>query len=156
MLCIRDSVAKTGACRHGSSGVVPEGETMKISYEPIGIMHCELKDTASAPNFFSISKIKGTIEIYEPYIQGLLGLEQLDHIFVLFHFHLSGRYSLVQKRMGQGEMKGVFSLCSPMRPNSIGMSVLKLLRVERQLIYVDNVDLMDETPILDIKPYKPL
>ncbi|MBN1636873.1 MAG: tRNA (N6-threonylcarbamoyladenosine(37)-N6)-methyltransferase TrmO [Deltaproteobacteria bacterium] len=129
---------------------------MKISYKPIGIMHCELKDAASAPKFYSISKIKGTIEIYEPYTQGLLGLEELEHIVVLFHFHLSERYSLVQKRMAHGEMKGVFSLCSPMRPNPIGMSVLKLLKVERQLIYVDNVDLVDETPILDIKPYKPL
>jgi len=129
---------------------------MKISYEPIGIMHCELKDSASAPRFYSISNVKGTIEIYEPYIQGIQGLEDQEHIVVLFHFHLSKSYSLMQRRSGYGKMKGVFSLCSPMRPNPIGMSVLKLLKVENQRIYVDNVDLIDETPILDIKPYKPL
>ena len=128
---------------------------MKIIYEPIGVLHCELKNPATAPRFYSISDIKGTIEIYTPYLEGLDSLEEHEHIVVLFHFHLSEGYTLKQTSPS-GRYKGVFSLCSPMRPNAIGMSVLKLTKVELPLLYVENVDMVDGTPILDIKPYKPL
>jgi tRNA-Thr(GGU) m(6)t(6)A37 methyltransferase TsaA len=90
----------------------------------------------------------------EPYVEGLAGLEEYDRIVVLFHFHRSEGFTLKQKRRGEGELKGVFSLCSPNRPNAIGMSILRLIRVEGNTLFVDNVDLLDGTPILDIKPYK--
>lgn len=83
------------------------------------------------------------------------GLEELDHIVVIFHFHLSKSYTLLQRRRGYGRLQGVFSLCSPMRPNPIGMSVLRLTKVDPPLLYVENVDMIDGTPVLDIKPYLP-
>jgi tRNA (adenine37-N6)-methyltransferase len=129
---------------------------MKICYSPIGIMHCELFDSDTAPKFYTESTIKGTIEIFDEYVQGLAGLNEYDHIMVFFHFHRSVGYSLMQKRRGVGELRGVFSLCSPNRPNGIGMSVLKLITIEGNMLHVENVDLLDGTPILDIKPYKPL
>jgi tRNA (Thr-GGU) A37 N-methylase len=61
----------------------------------------------------------------------------------------------MQKRRGVGDLRGVFSLCSPNRPNGIGMSILKLINVQGNILSVENVDLLDGTPILDIKPYKP-
>lgn len=128
---------------------------MKIVYEPIGVMHCELKKPEDAPRFYAISDIKGAIEIYEPFLEGLDALSEYEHIVVLFHFHLSKGYTLRQKGPA-GRVKGVFSLCSPMRPNPIGMSILKLDRIELPHLFVDHVDLVDGTPILDIKPYKPI
>jgi tRNA (adenine37-N6)-methyltransferase len=129
---------------------------MEITYTAIGLMHCELFDSDTAPKFYTESTIKGTIEIFEAYAQGLAGLSEYDHIMVFFHFHRSAGYSLMQKRRGEGELRGVFSLCSPNRPNGIGMSILKLIKIEGNILYVENVDLLDGTPILDIKPYKPL
>jgi tRNA (Thr-GGU) A37 N-methylase len=61
---------------------------------------------------------------------------------------------LIQKKCTTGELKGVFTLCSPRRPNSIGMSVLKLERIEGNILYVANLDMVDETPVLDIKPFR--
>jgi tRNA-Thr(GGU) m(6)t(6)A37 methyltransferase TsaA len=128
---------------------------MDITLTPIGILHCSIQDPKDAPNFYSVSDEIGTIEIYEPFIQGLDGLEEYEHIVVLFHFHRSHGYELLQKRKGTGPLKGVFSLCSPNRPNPVGMSILKLLRMERGMLTVAHVDMVDGTPIIDIKPYKP-
>jgi tRNA (adenine37-N6)-methyltransferase len=128
---------------------------MEICYQPIGVMHCELTDSESAPKFYTESQVSGIIEIYEEYAQGLSGIEDYQYIIVLFHFHKSKGYSLMQRRRGKGELRGVYSLCSPMRPNPIGMSILRLERVEGAMLHVKNIDLLDGTPILDIKPYKP-
>jgi tRNA (adenine37-N6)-methyltransferase len=127
---------------------------MEICYRPIGLMRCELFDSDTAPKFYTESAIKGTIEIFHEYVEGLAGLNEYDHIVVFFHFHRSKGYSLMQKRRGVGELRGVFSLCSPNRPNGIGMSILKLKKIEGNILHVENVDLLDGTPILDIKPYK--
>jgi len=118
-------------------------------------MHCGIKKPADAPRFYSISEVKGTIEVFAPFLEGLDALAEYERIVVLFHFHLSKGYSLKQKSPS-GRVKGVFSLCSPMRPNAIGMSILKLVAVDPPFLSVDNVDLVDGTPILDIKPYKPI
>jgi tRNA (adenine37-N6)-methyltransferase len=128
---------------------------LEIKYTPIGVMHCPIEDPADAPRFYAISDVRGTIEIFEPYLEGLDSISEYERIVVIFHFHLSRGYELIQTSP-KGRTKGVFSLCSPMRPNAIGMSVLKLERVEPPFLYVGNIDLVDGTPILDIKPYKPL
>ncbi|MBN2297353.1 MAG: tRNA (N6-threonylcarbamoyladenosine(37)-N6)-methyltransferase TrmO [Deltaproteobacteria bacterium] len=128
---------------------------MKICYEPIGVMHCELHNAHDAPRFYNCSRIKGMIEIYEPYVEGLDALCENEFIVVLFHFHLSKGFDLIQTSPA-GKRKGVFSLCSPMRPNPIGMSILRLKKVQSPLVFVEHVDMVDGTPILDIKPYKPL
>ena len=127
---------------------------MKVCYEAIGEMHCEVKDPSRAPRFYSTSPVKGIIEIYEPYMAGMDSLEEYEQIVVIFHFHLSRGYTLKQKNPS-GRTKGVFSLCSPMRPNAIGMSILKLVKVDPPFLHVEQVDMVDGTPILDIKPFKP-
>lgn len=127
---------------------------MQICYEPIGILHCPVQVPKDAPNFYTVSDVRGEIEVFEPYREGLQGLEAYDKIVVLFHFHLSQGYALQQKRHGTGPLRGVFSLCSPNRPNAIGMSVLRLIGIEGGTLSVTQVDMVDGTPILDIKPYK--
>lgn len=129
--------------------------SMDITFTPIGVMHCGLTDPETAPKFYTESDVQGIIEVHAPFALGLTNLEEYSHIVVLFHFHRSEGCDLMQKRRGVGELRGVFSLCSPNRPNGIGLSVLRLLRVEGNLLHVENVDMLDGTPILDIKPYKP-
>jgi len=119
-------------------------------------MHCGLKNVSDAPKFYSISDVEGTIEIFDKYLDGLNCLDEHEYIVVIFHFHLSKGYDLMQRRNAEDRLKGVFSLCSPMRPNPIGMSILKLIDIKAPLIYVRNVDMINDTPILDIKPYKPV
>ncbi|HOJ13648.1 MAG TPA: tRNA (N6-threonylcarbamoyladenosine(37)-N6)-methyltransferase TrmO [Deltaproteobacteria bacterium] len=128
---------------------------MEISFKPIGVMHSPLKDAETAPRFYTESDVKGVIEVYPEYEAGLSNLSDYTHIVVVFYFHKSRGYELLQRRRGVGELRGVFSLCSPNRPNPIGISVLRLLLVEGNMLHVDNVDILDDTPILDIKPYKP-
>lgn len=120
---------------------------MKIIYEPIGIVHSPIKNLRDAPRFFTISDVKGTIEIYPEYSQGLDKIDREDRIVVLFHFHLSKGYELVQKKCTSGELKGVFTLCSPDRPNPLGMSVLNLEKIENNFLFVSNLDMVDETPL---------
>ncbi|HOS96321.1 MAG TPA: tRNA (N6-threonylcarbamoyladenosine(37)-N6)-methyltransferase TrmO [Deltaproteobacteria bacterium] len=128
---------------------------MEITFSPIGVMHCELNDSETAPKYYTESDVAGVIEVFDPYAEGLANLEEYEYIVVLFHFHRAKGYDLRQKRRGVGELRGVFSLCSPNRPNGIGLSILRLVSVEGNLLHVHNVDLLDDTPILDIKPYKP-
>ncbi len=127
---------------------------MGVNFEPIGIVHSPIKSAKDAPRFFTISDIKGTIEIYQQYAEGLKFLEREESIIVLFHFHLSKGYELIQRKFNTGELKGVFALCAPNRPNPIGMSVLRLDKIEDNILYVANLDMVDETPVLDIKPYR--
>lgn len=127
---------------------------MSIICEPVGIVHSPIKDVRDAPKFFTVSDIKGTIELYPEFIQGLKYIEREERIIVLFHFHLSSGYELIQRKDATGEWKGVFALCSPNRPNPIGMSVLRLEKVEGNILFVANLDMVDETPVLDIKPYR--
>lgn len=128
---------------------------MKICYEPIGILHTGLTGLADAPKFYTESHYSGVIDVYPAFEQGLTGLGSRDQIVVLFHFHLSQGYELLQRRRGAGEITGVFNLCSPMRPNPIGMSILKLVSIQGCKVFVEGVDMVDGTPILDIKPYTP-
>ncbi len=127
---------------------------MGVNFEPIGIVHSPVRSVMEAPRFFTVSDIKGTIEIYPEFIRGLKFIEREERIIVLFHFHLSEGYELIQRKDSTREWKGVFSLCSPNRPNPIGMSVLRLEKVEGNILYVANLDMVDETPVFDIKPYR--
>jgi len=125
---------------------------MIICYRPVGVLHCDVKSRQDIPAFFSTSDVAGWIDIYNGYEDVIKGLDGVDRIIVLFYFHLSKSYSLLQKRRRTGELKGVFSLRSPDRPNAIGLSVLKLKGLAGTRIFVEGLDMVDGTPILDIRP----
>lgn len=126
---------------------------MKIFMEPIGVVyHTE----ENVPRHWTISKVRGFLEIERKYLEGLRDIHPGDLIVVIFCFHKSPTFSdrlLVQRPPHLDESKGVFSTCSPRRPNPIGLSVLKVLNKHENIIDVGGLDMLDGTPILDIKPF---
>jgi tRNA-Thr(GGU) m(6)t(6)A37 methyltransferase TsaA len=128
----------------------------KISYQPIGIIHSPFKNIKGMPIQSAGAKgIKGTIELHPAYAEGLKDLEGFSHIILLYHFHLSKSYSLTVKPFLDKDMRGVFATRAPRRPNPIGLSIVKLLGIEGCTLHIEEVDVVDGTPLLDIKPYVP-
>jgi len=121
--------------------------------QPIGVVHT---DADTVPRHWTLSDIKGTLVIDKQYQKGLKDIKAGQRIVVIFHFHKSPGFTpdlLVQRPPHRDEDLGVFSICSPRRPNPIGMSVLDVLGVDNNIIYVQGLDMLDGTPILDLKPY---
>ncbi len=112
----------------------------------------DLPPPALAPPRF-LQSVKGAIEIFEEFAEGLDDLEGYSHLIVLFHFHLAGKPKLKTVPPGQTRARGVFSTRSPHRPNPLGMSVVKLLARKGRVLEVSGLDMVDGTPVLDIKPY---
>jgi tRNA-Thr(GGU) m(6)t(6)A37 methyltransferase TsaA len=113
-------------------------------------------DAAEIPRHWSVSDVDGTLVIDEEYVQGLRDIEPGQRIVVIFRFDRSPAFApqhLVQVSGETGRETGVFSTCSPIRPNPIGLSVLEVLRVRGAEIDVRGLDMLDGTPILDLKPH---
>jgi len=129
---------------------------MHICYTPIGVIRTPHTAIAGMPiQPVGAMGVAGTIEIYEPYRQGLADLEGFSHILLLYHLHeIKGCELLVKPYLGDS-LHGIFATRSPKRPNPIGISVLRLAGCDREKVFVENVDMLDNTPILDIKPYIP-
>ncbi|MGB9927311.1 MAG: tRNA (N6-threonylcarbamoyladenosine(37)-N6)-methyltransferase TrmO [Methanosarcina sp.] len=85
--------------------------------------------------------------------KGLFRIEDFEKLYILFYFSRSEGYELIQHRRYDGEMAGVFASRSPYRPNKIGLTIVELLKVEENILYVKGLDAIDGTPVLDIKPY---
>ena len=125
---------------------------MTVTLQPIGYVR---HDSRQVPKHWTESELEGVLDIFAQYRAGLTDIRSGQRIAVLFHFHQSPPFDnthLRQKRRGVGPVKGVFSLCSPIRPNPIGYSVLEVLEVNGCRIRVKGLDMRDGTPILDIKP----
>ncbi|MFW6081351.1 MAG: tRNA (N6-threonylcarbamoyladenosine(37)-N6)-methyltransferase TrmO [Desulfosalsimonas sp.] len=126
---------------------------MKVEMEAIGTFYTEETDI---PRHWSISQARGRIQIDPQYKEGLRDVEKGQQITVLFYFHKSPAFTpdlLIQKPPHRERPFGVFSICSPRRPNPIGLSVLRVADIKDNVIYVENIDMIDQTPILDIKPH---
>jgi tRNA-Thr(GGU) m(6)t(6)A37 methyltransferase TsaA len=129
---------------------------LTIRYNPIGIIHSPLKDAPGAPIQSAVAThVKGTIEIYRKYLPGLRDIAGFSHLILLYHFHLCQRASLTVKPYLDNQEHGIFATRAPVRPNPIGLSVVRLLRVNGRTLSVQDVDVLDGTPLLDIKPYIP-
>lgn len=126
---------------------------MTITLEPIGVVHT---DAQRVPRHWTVSEVEGTLVLQDGLIEGLRSIEPGQRIVVLFHFDRSPPFDaahLSQRPPNAAEDRGVFSICSPIRPNPIGMSVLEVLEIQAATIRVKGVDMLDGTPILDIKPH---
>jgi len=97
--------------------------------------------------------IKGHILINEDFIEGLDDLDGFSHIYLLYHLHLSNSYNLKVVPFLDDQLRGIFSTRAPKRPNPIGLSVVKLNKIVMNRLDIENVDMVDGTPLLDIKPY---
>ena len=100
--------------------------------------------------------IQGTVEILPEFQAGLNDLEGFSHIILLYHLHRSEGFKLTVTPFLDDQPRGLFATRAPKRPNSIGLSVVKLVRQEENILHIENVDILDGTPLLDIKPYIPV
>ena len=127
----------------------------KTEIEPVGIIHTPYKKLGDIPCQGYKSDKTGTIEIYKEYEQGLEDTEGFSHLIILYLFHEAKGYSLHSMPFLGRKLRGIFAIRSPYRPNHIGLSVVKLLGRTNNLLEVGNVDMLEGTPLLDIKPYVP-
>jgi tRNA-Thr(GGU) m(6)t(6)A37 methyltransferase TsaA len=127
-----------------------------IHYKPIGVIHSPFKEVKGTPiQPAGAEGIDGNIEVFPEYAEGLKDLEGFSHIILLYHFHLSGKPSLMVTPYMDSSPRGVFATRSPRRPNAIGISVVRLMRIERNILHIRDIDIVDGTPLLDIKPHVP-
>ena len=129
---------------------------IEIKYTSIGIIHSPFKGPKGVPIQPSAGiGVEGYVEIFPEYVPGLKDLESFSHIILLYHFHLSKPFSLLVKPYLDDEDHGVFATRAPARPNPIGLSIVQLLSIEKNILRIRDVDIVDGTPLLDIKPYVP-
>lgn len=126
----------------------------KITYKPIGIIYSPFKSIEGVPiQPAGANGIKGEVKVFKKYLNGLMNLDGFSHIILVYHFHLSDGYSLKVIPFLKDKEQGVFATRAPKRPNQIGISVVKIEKIQGNIIYITNVDIVNGTPLLDIKPY---
>ena len=128
----------------------------EIRYRPIGVVHSPFKETRGTPIQATAAKdVSGIVELFPEYAEGLKDIEGFSHIFLIYSFHLSRQSPLIITPYLEDEEHGVFATRAPSRPNSIGISVVRLTKVTENILHVKDLDIVDGTPLLDIKPYVP-
>lgn len=129
---------------------------MKIEFQPIGVIHTPFTRPEGMPiQPVGATGVRGTVEVFEDYRAGLTDLEGFSHIILLYHFHRSQGFSLHITPFMDSVPHGLFATRAPKRPNPIGLSVVQLDKIEDGVLHIHNVDVLDDTPLLDIKPYVP-
>ena len=129
----------------------------EIKYRPIGIIHTEFRNKKDTPIQGVFAKdAKGKVEIFPEYAAGLKDIEGFSHLILIYHFHLSDGYSLISMPFLEDQPHGIFSIRHFKRPNPMGLSVVKLEEIKGNILEVSEVDVLDGTPLLDIKPFVPL
>jgi len=133
----------------------PSGiEETVVIYRPIGVIHSEHVIPEQTPIQPVYARgCKGQVEVYPEFEQGLSDLEGFSHLYLIYHFHRAESTQLLVKPFLQDVLRGIFSTRAPRRPNAIGLSIVELVRQEGNVLYLDGVDILDGTPLLDIKPY---
>jgi tRNA-Thr(GGU) m(6)t(6)A37 methyltransferase TsaA len=123
---------------------------------PIGIIHSQFTESSGTPiqPRFADSA-EGTVEIFDEYVPGLKDLEGFDRIYLLCWFHRARPYRLQLTPYLDTVERGLFATRAPSRPNPIGLSNVRLLGIEGNILRVEELDILDGTPLLDIKPYSP-
>ena len=128
----------------------------EIIYKPIGIIKTPFQDLSGMPIQPAAAEgVEGTVILDPVYIEGLQDLEGFSHLILLYHFHKAGQAQLLVKPFLDHEKHGVFATRAPRRPNGIGLSIVKLIEIVENIIHIQNVDILNDTPLLDIKPYIP-
>jgi len=127
-----------------------------MKLKPIGIINTPFTEPEGMPiQPKGATGIRGTIELFDEYHEGLKDLDGFSHIILLYHFHRSHGFNLQVVPFMDSELRGLFATRAPRRPNPLGISVVQLDKIENCVLHIQNVDIMDGTPLLDIKPYVP-
>jgi tRNA-Thr(GGU) m(6)t(6)A37 methyltransferase TsaA len=126
----------------------------KIIFQSIGIIrspHQKLSDIPIQPVF--ANDIEGTVVVYPEFAQGLMNLHEFSHIYLFYYFHQSRKTCLRLKPYLSEQEHGIFATRAPHRPNKLGMSLVRLTKIEDNVLHIKDVDILDGTPLIDIKPY---
>lgn len=127
-----------------------------VTFKPIGIVHSPYREKVGTPIQACFDGgAQGSIEVFAPYQEGLEGLEGFSHIYVLYVFDRATAARLKVMPFLRDIEVGVFATRAPSRPNPIGLSIVELKRREGSFLHVQGLDMLDKTPVLDIKPYVP-
>ena len=126
---------------------------MTYRMQPIGILHTPFSDKKQTPIQASRSEVRGQVEVFPEFEAGLQDLEGFSHIILLYYFHQADVISLMVKPFLDDQQHGLFATRYPSRPNQIGLSIVELISRREALLEIKGVDMLDGTPLLDIKPY---
>jgi tRNA-Thr(GGU) m(6)t(6)A37 methyltransferase TsaA len=125
-----------------------------ITMKPIGIIHTEFTEKKGIPIQASFGvQHEGTIEIFLEFAEGLKDLEGFSHLHLLTHFNQHDSYDMIVTPYMDETPRGLYATRAPKRPNGIGLSLVELISVDENIIHFRGVDMLDNTPLLDIKPY---
>jgi tRNA-Thr(GGU) m(6)t(6)A37 methyltransferase TsaA len=127
-----------------------ENYSEKIEFTPIGYVENDYLEPEYKEEVYEKSS---KIVLREDLVDGFYRIEELEKLYILFYFSKSEGYKLIHRRRYDGEMSGIFASRSPFRPNGIGLTIVELLKVEGNVLYVKGLDAINGTPVLDIKPY---
>ena len=126
----------------------------EIVFRPIGVIRSPFKESRGTPiQPASAEGVEGKVEVFEEYVDGLKDLDGFSKMILIYHFHLAREPKMTVLPFMDDVEHGVFATRAPARPNPIGISVVDLLSVEGKVLRVRNIDIVDNTPLLDIKPY---
>lgn len=123
--------------------------------KPIGTIYSPFKNKKETPIQPFKSKAIGKVEVFKKYQKGLKDIEGFSHIILIYKFHRSRGYKLLVRPFLDSKMRGLFATRYPRRPNQIGITVVRLLNKENNILTVKGIDIIDKTPLIDIKPYVP-
>jgi tRNA-Thr(GGU) m(6)t(6)A37 methyltransferase TsaA len=127
-----------------------------LSLVPIGVIHSPFTDVAGMPIQPNGARgIRGTVEIFEEFNEGLNDIEGFSRIILIYAFHRCQSYQLTVTPFLDTTPRGVFATRAPRRPNPIGLSIVRLIEVKGATLVIEDVDILDGTPLLDLKPYVP-
>ncbi|MEF3697052.1 tRNA (N6-threonylcarbamoyladenosine(37)-N6)-methyltransferase TrmO [Desulfolutivibrio sp.] len=126
----------------------------QIVYRPIGILHTPFHSVRGMPiQPVGAIGVVGRLEVHPEFEEGLRDLDGFSHVIMIYHLHKIQGHALSVRPFLDTSERGIFATRSPRRPNPIGISVLRVLSVARNMVELENVDMLDQTPVLDIKPY---
>jgi len=156
-VALRDESVTTEGKQEGKPNKAEATEVpAAVTYTPIGVIHSEHRRPQETPIQPVYARgCKGWAEILPQYAEGLKDLDGFSHLLLLYHFHRAGEPQLTVVPFTDNQPRGLFSTRHPRRPNPIGLSLVRLVRVEGTILHLDDVDILDGTPLLDIKPYVP-
>jgi tRNA-Thr(GGU) m(6)t(6)A37 methyltransferase TsaA len=127
-----------------------------VTYQPIGVVRSPFTTLEGMPlQTVAAQGVRGSVEVEPAYAEGLKDLAAFSHLILLTHLHQMSGYSLEATPYLDDQPHGIFATRSPRRPNPIGLSVVRLIAIQDTTLIIEDIDLLDDTPVLDIKPYVP-
>lgn len=133
-----------------------DGSAERLDLRPIGRIHSPHRDPGATPiQPCFASGVRGRVEVFPPFEGGLLDIEGFSHLYLLYHLHRAPPPGLEVVPFMEDEPHGVFATRHPGRPNALGLSLVRLIRHEGRWLEVEDLDVLDGTPLLDLKPYYP-